>query len=49
MILDGGLEADAFVGERDEDLEVFRFSLDMMLSDRFFEEDFEKRLERTIR
>lgn len=44
MTLEGG-----FDGDRDEDLEVFRFSLDMMLSDRFFEEDFEKRLGRTIR
>jgi len=49
MTLEGGLEGDVFVGERDEDLEVFRFSLDMMLSDLFFEEDFEKRLGRTIR
>lgn len=49
MILEGGLEADVFVGDRDEDLEVFRFSLDMMLSDRFLEEDLEKRLGRTIR
>ncbi len=49
MTLEEGLKGDVFVGERDEDLEVFRFSLDMMLSDRFFEEDFEKRLGRTIR
>lgn len=44
----GDFEGDLFVGERDEGLDGFRFSLDMLLLDGFLEEDLEKRLGRTI-
>ena len=45
----GDFEGDLLVGERDADLDGFRLSLDMLLSDRFFEEVLVKRPGRTIR
>ena len=45
----GDFEGDLFVGERDEDRDGFRLSLDMLLSERFLEEGFVKMLGRTMR